>query len=182
MIALLQRGGSFGIHVVLALTRWNELRMAQQPLIGTRFELRLNDPADSIIGRKLQRRCCGPSSPGRVLTEDSLFAQVALPVLDDAPTTSSARRSRRWPSASAASWQGPAAAPIRLLPTDFAPAELPDALDEPDALPFGLRQDTMEPALLGAGRAPTSTCWPSATPAPARRRCCAGSSAACWSG
>ena len=26
--------------------------------------------------------------------------------------------------------------------------ELPDELDEPDRLPFGLRQDTMEPAVL----------------------------------
>ena len=29
---------------------------------------------------------------------------------------------------------------------------MPDALDEPDAVPFGLRQDTMEPALLELGR------------------------------
>jgi len=49
---------------------------------------------------------------------------------------------------SAASWEGPAAAPIRLLPDDFSAIELPDALDEPDRVPFGLRQDTMQPAFL----------------------------------
>ena len=50
-------------------------------------------------------------------------------------------------------WAGPAAPPIRQLPDDLDPAELPDALDEPDLVPVGLRQDTMSPFLLDlAGR------------------------------
>ncbi len=53
---------------------------------------------------------------------------------------------------SASGWEGPSAAPIRLLPASLDPAELPDAFDEPDAVPFGLRQDTMEPAAARAGR------------------------------
>ena len=79
---LLQRGGSFGIHLVLGMTRWNDVRMAQQPLIGSRYELRLNDPAESSIGRKLNA-VLRPDQPGRLITDDRLFAQVALPVLDD---------------------------------------------------------------------------------------------------
>jgi DNA segregation ATPase FtsK/SpoIIIE, S-DNA-T family len=150
LIALLQRGGSFGLHVVLAMTRWNDLRMAQQPLIGTRLELRLNDPADSVIGRKLAGTI-RPDQPGRLLTEDSLFAQVALPVLDDVDDGAMGEALEALAMRTAASWEGPAAAPIRLLPTDFAPTTLPDALEEPDLLPFGLRQDTMEPALLELG-------------------------------
>ncbi|HEY6813115.1 MAG TPA: type VII secretion protein EccCb, partial [Propionibacteriaceae bacterium] len=150
LVVLLQRGGSFGIHVILAMTRWNELRMAHQPLIGTRLELRLNDPADSLIGRKLARTIRA-DQPGRLLTEDSLFAQVALPVLDDTEDESMGEAIETLAARTAASWQGPAAAPIRLLPTDFSPDELPDALDEPELLPFGLRQDTMEPAFLELG-------------------------------
>jgi DNA segregation ATPase FtsK/SpoIIIE, S-DNA-T family len=150
LVALLQRGGSFGIHVILAMTRWNELRMAHQPLIGTRLELRLNDPADSLIGRKLARTIRA-DQPGRLLTEDSLFAQVALPVLDDTEDESMGEAIETLAARTAASWQGPAAAPIRLLPTDFSPDELPDALDEPELLPFGLRQDTMGPAFLELG-------------------------------
>jgi S-DNA-T family DNA segregation ATPase FtsK/SpoIIIE len=150
LVDLLQRGGSFGVHVVLAMTRWNDLRMAQQPLIGTRFELRLNDPADSTIGRKLNA-VLKADQPGRALTEQGLFAQVALPVLDDTADDQIGPALESLADLSAASWQGPAAAPIRLLPTDLDPAELPDALDEPDAVPFGLRQDTMEPALLELG-------------------------------
>jgi DNA segregation ATPase FtsK/SpoIIIE, S-DNA-T family len=150
LVTLLQRGGSFGIHVVLAMTRWNELRMAQQPLIGTRLELRLNDPADSLIGRKLSATIRA-DQPGRLLTEESLFAQVALPVLDDTEDESMGEAIEALAAHTSASWQGPAAAPIRLLPTDFSPDELPDALDEPELLPFGLRQDTMEPAFLDLG-------------------------------
>jgi len=147
LVELLQRGGGFGMHVVLAMTRWNELRMAQQPLVGTRVELRLNDPADSVIARKLAATIRS-SQPGRALTEDSLFAQVALPVLDDVDDEVIGDELEALAARSAASWQGPSAAPIRLLPVDLAPDELPDPLDEPDRVPFGLRQDTMEPAYL----------------------------------
>ncbi|HEX5907656.1 MAG TPA: type VII secretion protein EccCa [Propionibacteriaceae bacterium] len=150
LVTLLQRGGSFGIHVVLAMTRWNELRMAHQPLIGTRLELRLNDPADSLIGRKLAAMIRA-DQPGRLLTEDRLFAQVALPVLDDTEDSSMGEAIEALAARTSASWQGPAAAPIRLLPTDISPEALPDALDEPELLPFGLRQDTMEPAYLELG-------------------------------
>lgn len=147
---LLQRGGSFGIHLVLALTRWNDIRMAQQPLIGSRYELRLNDPAESGVGRKLNA-VLRTDQPGRLLTEDSLFAQVALPVLDDTADADVGTALEALAERSAASWQGPAAAPIRLLPADFDAELLPDELEEPDAVPFGLRQDTMEPALLELG-------------------------------
>ncbi len=147
---LLQRAGSFGIHLVLGMTRWNDIRMAQQPLIGSRYELRLNDPAESSIGRKLNA-VLRPDQPGRLITEDKLFAQVALPVLDDVADEDLGAALVDLAERSAASWQGPAAAPIRLLPTEFDASELPDALDEPDAVPYGLRQDTMEPALLELG-------------------------------
>ena len=147
---LLQRGGSFGIHLVLGMTRWNDVRMAQQPLIGSRYELRLNDPSESGIGRKLNA-VLRPDQPGRLITEDSLFAQVALPVLDDTADGDLGSALEALAERSAASWQGPAAAPIRLLPADFGPEQLPDAFEEPDAVPLGLRQDTMEPALLELG-------------------------------
>ena len=119
VVELLQRGGGFGMHLVLAMTRWNELRMAQQPLVGTRVELRLNSPVDSVVGRRLAETI-RPDQPGRALTDDGLFAQVAQPVaavgdeVGPALETLAARIS--------ASWHGPAAPPIRVLPTDLSPA------------------------------------------------------------
>lgn len=144
---LLQRGGGFGIHVVLALSRWNELRMNLQNLIGTRLELRLGDPGDSQISRKLSA-VLKADQPGRVLTDGQLLAQLALPVLDEVDDDSVGDGLEALADRSASSWQGPSAAPIRLLPESFPADELPDALDEPVLLPFGLRQDTMEPAFL----------------------------------
>lgn len=143
---LLQRGGGFGIHVVVTLTRWNELRMNVQPLVGTRLELRLNDPADSTIGRKLAATLRA-DQPGRMLTDDQLFAQVALPVSgpDDGSVGAALEELAR---SVAAEWGGPSAPPIRLLPEDLDPLTLPDPLDEPSRVPVGVRQDTMGPALL----------------------------------
>lgn len=143
---LLERGGSFGIHVVVTLSRWNELRMNLQNLVGTRLELKLNDPADSQIARKLSTTLRA-DEPGRVLTDEKLFAQIALPLLEEADDDIGAAL-ERIARESAARWQGPEAAPIRLLPEVLEPAELPDALDEPDAIPFGIRQDTMQPVAL----------------------------------
>ncbi|MDN5724536.1 MAG: type VII secretion protein EccCa [Propionibacteriales bacterium] len=148
LMDLLQRGGSYGIHLVLAMTRWNELRIVHQPMIGTRFELRLNDPLDSTIGRKLNA-VLKLDQPGRVITDDERFAQIALPVLADTGEAGLGAAVEYLAEQSAASWKGAVAAePIRLLPTHLDPNDLPDALTEPDAVPYGLRQDTMEPALL----------------------------------
>lgn len=83
---LLKRGGGYGIHVVAGMLRWNDVRIATQSMFGTRVELRLNDPADSSIDRKLSETL-SPDTPGRVLTDGKLFAQVALPRIDNRPGT-----------------------------------------------------------------------------------------------
>ncbi|GAA1923430.1 type VII secretion protein EccC [Microbacterium aoyamense] len=144
---LLERGGSFGIHVVVTLSRWSELRLNLQGLVGTRLELKINDPADSQIARKLSA-ALRADEPGRVLTDEKLFAQIALPLLEEVDDADVGEALERIARETAARWGGPGAAPIRLLPDDLAPTELPDALDEPDEIPVGLRQDTMQPVSL----------------------------------
>lgn len=144
---LLERGGSFGIHVVVTLSRWNELRLNLQGLVGTRLELKLNDPADSQIARKLATTLRA-DEPGRALTDEKLFAQIALPLMEEVDDADIGEALERLARENAAQWGGPGAAPIRLLPEDLAPAELPDALEEPDEIPVGLRQDTMAPLTI----------------------------------
>jgi len=145
-VSVLQRAASFGIHLVLGLTRWSDVRMAHQSLIGTRIELRLNDPADSSVDRKLSATIT-PETPGRALLDDKRFGQIALPVLDAVADDAVGVELEELAARTAASWSGPAAAPIRLLPTVVDPSDLPDRFDEPEAVPIGLRQDTMEAAL-----------------------------------
>ncbi|MFS0701950.1 type VII secretion protein EccCa [Cellulomonas sp. 179-A 4D5 NHS] len=145
-VDLMLRAAGFGIHLVLGMTRWSELRMGHQALVGTRVELRLNDPAESSIDRKLSSTI-SVDTPGRVLLDSKNFAHVALPVLDVVPDEAVGDELEALARRTAQSWSGPAAAPIRLLPLHVDPAELPDAFDEPDVVPIGLRQDTMEAAL-----------------------------------
>ncbi|MDO5052312.1 MAG: type VII secretion protein EccCa [Pseudoclavibacter sp.] len=143
--ALMLQASSYGIHFVLTLGRWGELRMAHQSLFGNRIELRLNDPADSIIERKLARTI-SPETPGRALSDASTLAQFALPTLDVVEPGEVGAALEELARRTAESWSGPAAAPIRLLPGRIDPATLPGPEDEPAAVPFGLRQDTMDTA------------------------------------
>ena len=145
---LLERGGSYGIHLVFSLTRWGELPMRQQPLVGNRIELRLNDPTESVIERKLSRTI---SQPGRALTDTKLFSHVALPTADDVPDEMIGEALQELAERTAASWSGPSAAPVRILPESVGVHELEGADAEPTLLPIGLRQDTMGLCLLAVG-------------------------------
>ncbi|MFD9085908.1 type VII secretion protein EccCa [Streptomyces prasinus] len=145
---LLKRGGGYGIHVVAGMLRWNDVRIATQSLFGTRVELRLNDPADSSVDRKLSQTL-PPDTPGRVLTDGKLFAQTALPRIDGSPTTGDlgpaldeAARTVR------ATWHGEPAAPVRVLPARLPATRLPSPAAEPRRIPLGLDQDALAPALL----------------------------------
>lgn len=152
---ILRRGSGLGVHAVMTLSRSNELRMAQQPLVGTRLELRLNDPADSLIARKLSKTLRA-DVPGRVLTPEQLFAHAALPIADDADTSHGVGTALEELAGQIASrWSGERPAPIRMLPDAIDPADLPDGEEEPDLLPLGLFQDTMTPINLDlVGRDP----------------------------
>ena len=63
--ALAAQGLSYGVHVVVAASRWAEIRPALKDQIGTRVELRLGDPAESEMDRKQARQLSAqPAGPG----------------------------------------------------------------------------------------------------------------------
>ena len=144
LIELLSRGGSFGLHVVLAMNRWNDLPIRHQSHVGQRIELRLNDPMDSQVGRKIADTLKA-AGPGRAISDDGLFGQIALPVQEVVDDEEIGPALEELAQRFAASWNGPAAAPIRLLPESLDAADLPDALDEPDRVPIGVRQEDLAP-------------------------------------
>ena len=78
---LASRGLTFGFHVVTAASRWADYRAAVRDLLGTRLELRLGDPMDSEIDRKLAT-LVPPSRPGRGLVPGRLHFLGALPRID----------------------------------------------------------------------------------------------------
>ncbi|MEW1758414.1 type VII secretion protein EccCa [Streptomyces cyaneofuscatus] len=145
---ILKRGGGYGIHVVAAMLRWNDVRIATQSNFGTRVELRLNDPSESSIDRKLAETL-SPDEPGRVLTEGKLFAQVALPRTDGvADTADLGAVLERTARSVRATWSGEVAQPVRVLPHILEPHSLPGPAAEPTRVPIGLDQSALAPVLL----------------------------------
>ncbi|MFC8288982.1 type VII secretion protein EccCa [Streptomyces cyaneofuscatus] len=145
---ILKRGGGYGIHVVAAMLRWNDVRIATQSNFGTRVELRLNDPSESSIDRKLAETL-SPDEPGRVLTDGKLFAQVALPRTDGvADTADLGAVLERTARSVRATWSGEVAQPVRVLPHILEPHSLPGPAAEPTRVPIGLDQSALAPVLL----------------------------------
>lgn len=148
VVDILKRGGGYGIHVVAGMLRWNDVRIATQSNFGTRVELRLNDPSESSIQRKLAETL-SPDEPGRVLTDGKLFAQVALPRTDGLRDTSELGSVlERTVRTIRATWSGEAAQPVRVLPHLLEPHLLPGPVAEPKRVPIGLDQGALAPVLL----------------------------------
>nr|WBO78851.1 type VII secretion protein EccCa [Streptomyces sp. SBE_14.2] len=144
---LLKRGAGYGIHVVAGMLRWNEVRIAAQSMFGTRIELRLNDPADSSIDRKLSDTLT-PDVPGRALTDGKLFAQVALPRIDSRPAKDDLGAALEATVRTVrASWHGDVAPPVRVLPARLPVTALPEH-EDPARIPLGVDQDALAPVLL----------------------------------
>lgn len=78
---IVAQGLSYGVHVILTAARWAEVRPAIKDLIGSRLELRLGDPLDSEMGRKVAG-LVPEGRPGRGLTAEQLHMLVALPRTD----------------------------------------------------------------------------------------------------
>ncbi|MFF5706810.1 type VII secretion protein EccCa [Streptomyces sp. NPDC012794] len=145
---LLKRGGGYGIHVVAGMLRWNDVRIANQSLFGGRVELRLGDPSDSAIDRKLSETI-SPDTPGRVLTDGKLFAQTALPRIDSqAGNTDLAAALEEAAGTVRATWHGELASPVRVLPARLPADRLPTVDEEPYRIPVGVDQDVLAPVLL----------------------------------
>lgn len=145
---LLQRGGGYGVHIVSAMLRWNDVRMNAQSNFGQKVELRLNNPTDSAIARKLAETI-GEGDNGRALTTMKLFAQTALPRFDGAPSTENLGEVvEHAVRAIDRAWIGARAPEVRVLPHRLSVHALPDKEAEPKALPIGLDERAMAPVRL----------------------------------
>ena len=80
-----RRRSNYGVHLVLTAGRWPEIRPALKDLIGSRIELRLDDPHDSDINATLAAGV-PENRPGRGLSRDRLHLLTAVPRIDGRPT------------------------------------------------------------------------------------------------
>ncbi|MFF4595205.1 type VII secretion protein EccCa [Amycolatopsis sp. NPDC001319] len=121
---LASRGLSFGIHVVIASTRWSEIRPYLRDLLQTRFELRLGDPMESEIGSRKAKTV--PNQPGRGMTPDGLHFLAALPRMDGSSATDDLAAATKAVAEEVHTfWPGRKAPAVRMLPNTLPISELP---------------------------------------------------------
>ncbi len=139
-------GLSYGVHVLVTANRWADMRSALLDNFGTRLELRLNDPIDSDVSRAAAASVPG-GVPGRGITSSGTHFQAALPRFDGERTIEDLSDAVRGLAEEAAGhWDRPAAEPIRLLPRELDPSELP--APRRDAIAIGVEERRLEPVLL----------------------------------
>jgi S-DNA-T family DNA segregation ATPase FtsK/SpoIIIE len=142
------RGPGFGVHVVLSLTRWFDLRMNQRDLFGSRIELRIGDPGESVHDRRMAA-AVPQGAPGRGVSADRLHILTALPRLDGGHSTADlSEAAKAAVDAIAAHWPGRSAPPVRLLPRLLPAEKLPEPAACGKRLPVGLRESDLDTAWL----------------------------------
>jgi S-DNA-T family DNA segregation ATPase FtsK/SpoIIIE len=141
------RGLGAGVHLVITANRWADIRMNVRDGFGARLELRLNDPAESEVGRPLSRQL--PTGvPGRGISPPGLLFHALAPRLDGRDTLDDIGEAQDEVIAKiTASWSGSSAAAVRLLPDRVSAADLssPEAQLAEDVIPLGLADIDLQP-------------------------------------
>jgi S-DNA-T family DNA segregation ATPase FtsK/SpoIIIE len=138
------RGLSYGIHVVATAARWMDFRPAIRDLFGSRLELRLGDPSDSVVSRKAAANV-PERTPGRGITAESLHFLTVLPELAGLGWDAHARGdSTTLAKAVASAWQGPPAPKVRLLPSVVPYAQLDLTTTAGLRLPVGIAEADLQ--------------------------------------
>ncbi|QUH03942.1 type VII secretion protein EccCa [Saccharopolyspora erythraea] len=125
------RGLSYGVHVIVSAARMFDLRMNIRDLFGSKLELRIGDPVDSMVDRASAIKV-PEGAPGRGVTMRKHQMLIALPRIDgiDDPADLAAGV-RELVEAVSSAWQGPPAPAVRLLPAELPYEQLADAHDAP---------------------------------------------------
>jgi DNA segregation ATPase FtsK/SpoIIIE, S-DNA-T family len=117
LIELATAGLPFRLHVVLSANRWFDIRPQLLDALGSRWELHLADPAESLAGRQAASRV--PSGqPGRGLTRDGHLFQAALPALSAEPAPGSLSEAVAALTAATGPLRAPAIGPLPLRVTE----------------------------------------------------------------
>ncbi|WP_017615550.1 type VII secretion protein EccCa [Nocardiopsis salina] len=105
LMDIASRGPSLGVHTILTGAANSQIRTRLKAMFGGHFELRLSDPMDSSIGRKIADEV-PKETPGRGLTSEERHSHVALPRVDGVASDDDiaggirdliARVTERWP-------------------------------------------------------------------------------------
>ncbi len=165
ILDIVATGLTYGVHVILTAKRWADIRAKMRDNIGSRLELRLNDPGESEMGRAAAT-ALSPTAPGRGIIKGGMQFQTALPSLrmhesgrDTMPDYSAGEDLAHLVAQTRAAWQGPSAPPVLMLPALVTEEQVQAAQASADAtenpgVAIGLEEFRLEPQyvdLLTAG-------------------------------
>jgi len=150
------RGLGYGLHLIIAASRWSEIRPSVRDHLGTRYELRLGDPLDSEIGSRAAATV--PQIPGRGILKDGGHFLIALPRIDGAHDASGlAEATRSVVQDIAELWTGASAHRVRMLPHRIVAAELPSG--DQLAVSLGIDERRLEAVLHDFAATPHLMCF-----------------------
>jgi S-DNA-T family DNA segregation ATPase FtsK/SpoIIIE len=148
---IISSGLTYGIHVAVTASRWPDVRPKLRDNIGTRLELRLNDPIDSEMGKAAAQSLLGAPA-GRGVLKGGLQFQTALPRLDgdgEASNMPLAQAVESFISRVNQAWSGPPAPPILMLPSQVRPEDVPaPGMDPHPGVPVGFEEFRLDPVYL----------------------------------
>ncbi|MBO2460244.1 type VII secretion protein EccCa [Actinomadura violacea] len=146
---LAARGLGYGIHVVAATNKWSEFRLTIRDLFGTKLELKLGDPYESEMDRKLAANV-PEGRPGRGITREGLHFLGALPRVDGRPSSEDLSDGvKQLVQTVQSGWQGrPPAPQVRMLPDVLPLTSLPQVSETGKRIPIGIDEETLSPVML----------------------------------
>ncbi len=121
---IITTGLTYGVHVIVTANQWIEVRPRLRSNIGTRLELRLNDPGDSDIDRK-QAATIPHEAAGRGLDPSRLLFQTAWPVINRGASLSVQQSLEALVQRIRSAWTGPIAPQVLVLPQKVTWKDLP---------------------------------------------------------
>jgi S-DNA-T family DNA segregation ATPase FtsK/SpoIIIE len=142
------RGLGVGVHLVITASRWLEIRPAMRDSIGTRIELRLNDPTESEINRRLAGQLAS-AVPGRGISAPGVYLQLLLPRLDGQESVDLIGEAQEDALAKiAAGWTGSAAPAVRMLPSRISTHQLARSAVPAAGVPVGVAEADLGPVTV----------------------------------
>jgi DNA segregation ATPase FtsK/SpoIIIE, S-DNA-T family len=154
VIDLANRGLGYGIHMIATCGRSMDMRPGIRDMFGTKLELRLGDPADSLINRRAAVNV-PETAPGRGLTPNALHFLAGLPRIDgQQDVTNLADGVAKLVQAVRNDWQGPPAPRVRLLPPKLPYDAMQAAQDRARGIPIGIAESDLGPVYLDVAAEP----------------------------